>query len=951
MEHPEDLGKTADDELPASIWQREDIKLLQKETTASTWALFQCGYGSDSGLAVATSSKPTRLFSTLTAAYNEPFSSWPVFDSDNWYLGPLPKACPHSGHKPLLGVDPISGKFRTSPAASYPPSMCDKIAKLIIRSVLDKRLKVGSNDEPANLPGTSPGTSPVLNTDFPPLHPMIPLDKNDDDTEPPAKHNDGDQFVDQGDEATSEEDEDGVRRVKKNERPGGLGPPLRTWWAGKDKEFHDGFGLTSANRWHPSMRGITDNFEQSQFCATLSELVKQHTLKFFPDLKMAVYKLALGKFESSPITEDQIQALREDWFKLLPRPRLAAEVPENQPFFLNAIGQTLRLMGDADDRIIDLSTDSYVNGVPVGMNCKMPRTPAIFNRKVRWRKYDVTDECLDMLNYKSATEAEEDLENQFKEEEALGMMFPVTLAVAKQMYPGKLLRIAAQGAIRKSDNSYRPIHDATHGVCVNNSIKPRDQLSMPGPAEAAASMQISREDFPGVHFSIAADISKAHRRVKRKQADWGLLACRAKLPKEGETDIIWVNKVGTFGIGSIAYFWGRLASALGRLTMKLWFNECNWQFIFADDLHINCGGPFKFLNLLTTVVTWLMMGTPFAWKKFRGGITLDWCGYYLDYGKFQLGISEARIRWLTDFISKARSDGHVLIRALVEALGRMGFASQVLHWSKPFLSPLYAWTARVPDGTTLKIPVTIQCTLDFLLEQYTTGRTMTPCNCPEVFVRQLFRTDAKCEDDKIVLAGWWCANNSDTLEAPWFNLTLLPSDTPWLFKPGKGSSWASTSAEVLAVLVALHCFEPLLPKSKRTHAEIVLKAGADNTAAESLGAKGSSTKIPLVFVMMQLGVMLGKLQIRLEIQWRPRELNVEADDLTNLRTQSFCQDKQVKVSWSQLQFALLFKLVTHSESFHEEVQMNRKVSINDVFDSSRPKRKRKSRTFEKTKWG
>jgi hypothetical protein len=40
----------------------------------------------------------------------------------------------------------------------------------------------------------------------------------------------------------------------------------------------------------------------------------------------------------------------------------------------------------------------------------MPRAFAIFNRKVRWRKYDTTEECLDMLNYKSAIEAEEDLE-------------------------------------------------------------------------------------------------------------------------------------------------------------------------------------------------------------------------------------------------------------------------------------------------------------------------------------------------------------------------------------------------------------------------------------------------------------------------------------------------------------------------------------------------------------
>jgi len=958
LEHPEDLGRTLDDELPASIWQRDDVRTLYTNTSATTWALFQCDYGSESGLDVALSSKPTRLMSTLTAASSEPFSGWPLFDGDHRYLGPLPSHCPHSGHQPLLGIDPSSGTFRTGPAASYPPAMCDRIARLIIRSVLTKRLKEGEDDETPKTPPKktafiTESTKKTKNKSkvsfsFPPMQPTT--------TEEAEAHaetssdDDADTKEAGTQEVTSDEDEDGIRKIKKDERPGGLGPPLRTWWAGKDCEFHDGFGLTSPNRWHPSLRGLTDTSEQTQFCATLSELVKQHTLKIFPDLKMAVFKLALGKFTEPPVSEEQLTALRTDWFNLLPQPRLAAEVPEYQPFFLHAIGQTLRLMGDADDRIIDVSSNSYVKGVPVGVGCKLPRTPAIFNRKTRWRKYDPSEECLDMKNYKSAVEAEEDLEKQFKEEEALGMMFPVTLAVAKQMFPGDTLRIAAQGAIKKDDNSYRPIHDATHGVCVNHAIKTRDQLSMPGPAEAAAAMEISREDYPGVHFSLAADISKAHRRVKHRSEDWGLLACRSKMPKEGEGDVIWINRVGTFGIGSIAYFWSRLAAALGRLTIKLWFNECIWQFIFADDLHINSGGPFKYLNLLTTVVTWLMMGTPFAWRKFRGGISLDWCGYYLDYQKFQIGLSESRVRWLTEFISKTLKDGHVLIRALTEALGRMGFASQVLYWSKPFLAPLYAWTARVPEGATLKIPVTIHCTLEFLLEQYTVGKTMTPCNSPEVSIKQLFRTDAKCEEHQITLAGWWCADTLSTKEAQWFCIVLSSSDVPWMFKPGKGSSWASTSAEVLAVLIALHCFKHLLPKSVRTHTEVVLKIGTDNKAAEALGIKRSSTKIPLTFVMMQLGVTLGMLQMRLDIQWRPRELNTEADDLTNQRLKSFDLDRKIQVEWSDLPFSLLFKLVSHTKSFQEEIQTNRALTSN-AEGGSKPKFKRKRRTYEKTKWG
>ena len=73
--------------------------------------------------------------------------------------------------------------------------------------------------------------------------------------------------------------------------------------------------------------------------------------------------------------------------------------------------------------------------------------------------------------------------------------------------------------------------------------------------------------------------------------------------------------------------------------------------------------------------------------------------------------------------------------------------------------------------------------------------------------------------------------------------------------------------------------------------------------------------------------------------------------MTNLRTQEFSPEKRVKVEWAQVPLNLLFKLVTHSEAFHEEVQTNRRLSKHNVVDSSRHRIKRKRKTFEKTKWG
>eukprot|EP00973_Karenia_brevis_P049862 6923828-Karenia_brevis.AAC.1 len=53
---------------------------------------------------------------------------------------------------------------------------------------------------------------------------------------------------------TSDEDEDGERRVKRGEKDGGTGGCLMVIGCGKRKPSHDGCGLSSPGRWQPSRR-------------------------------------------------------------------------------------------------------------------------------------------------------------------------------------------------------------------------------------------------------------------------------------------------------------------------------------------------------------------------------------------------------------------------------------------------------------------------------------------------------------------------------------------------------------------------------------------------------------------------------------------------------------------------------------------------------------------------
>ncbi len=220
---------------------------------------------------------------------------------------------------------------------------------------------------------------------------------------------------------------------------------------------------------------------------------------------------------------------------------------------------------------------------------------------------------------------------------------------------------------------------------------------MPNAGEARSVMQISAQQRPGPHLHLLADVKKAHRRYLHRQEDWGLMGCRSR----DSSDTVWLNRVGTFGFGAAAYWFGRLASGVHRAA--LWFfcegGDSDWIFalLFADDLDAQAHGRHMRSNLVFMLFVWAMMGTPFSWGKCRGGLEVEWIGYLLDYSRFQIGISESRCRWLTNWIKLTLSNDVVLVRAMAEALGRLGYCAGVLEWCRPFLAPIYSWCAAAPS--------------------------------------------------------------------------------------------------------------------------------------------------------------------------------------------------------------------------------------------------------------
>ena len=897
VEHPEYLGAVGN-ERPASVWQLDEMRQMVLDTGATTWAVFQCQYG---GL----TPKPTRFVSDIHDAKKVKYNKWPSFSKDGQYVGPLPYSCGHRWHvKKLIGKSK-DGRFQTGPSAAYPPGLCVFLAQLIA-SVL----RSGGGELRMGQVSKSCGEVSEVDT------------QQEQCEHSERRHS----FATGGTVISTYTTSIGRKGVPFS---GECWTTHRVEWAGCETEFVDGFGLCSPNLFRPEQRGAFLGSEAKALVQNIHSLVVQFVSKEIGDVRDKAFRLAVGQFTASPFSQGAMDELRQSWSRLLPRPQSAVVIPEGQPFLLELMSQTLEIFGDPDWMILTTDKESFATGVPVGYGRPLPRVPSVFPERTKQSKLDESEYMAVAKNYRSAEENSKGLEDKFREDEALGLMFPTTMGVLQSMYPSQEILVAALGAIKKPDGSVRPLHDGTHFVQVNNNIEINDQLQYPGPQDTAGIIREVHESREAV-FTISADISAAHRRVKIRREDWRLLACRS----DTSSKVIWVNRVGTFGISSAPLWWSRLFSLVGRLVMRVLGQERLFQTVYVDDLHAAFLGDRKFLNLWVTLALYEALGTPFAYKKFSGGIDAQFVGYKLDYKMVALGINEKRGAWLLEFLASLKKDRYTVhMRRFAEFLGRLGFVSRVLCWMKPHLAPLYTWSAALDKGTVATMPKLVRLVCMYIEQQLMAKTFMYSCKRPRVIEGDLSRTDAKCETGKVTFGGYHLGDGR------WFSLSVSPSEAPYLFKANGDSQWASAPSELLAVMIALQLFGFLEDSAEREQFDLMVQGGTDNRSIEQMARKAATTRWPLVLVNMQLTDSMMKSGMRVVLKWRPRDENTVADDLTNERFDQVDMEKRVRMQWKEVKLDLLNKLRGAREEF-----LDRDSWV--FFDGVE-----KSAPFEKTSWG
>jgi hypothetical protein len=350
----------------------------------------------------------------------------------------------------------------------------------------------------------------------------------------------------------------------------GRGEPMGVGHGPRRRTLCDGAGLCSPGLWAPRER---PRLGHPRLLAIRAAIQRYVAARDSVDgwSERLFERLARGEVEDSPLPAAEMSSLAEYAMGLYDGDDAGGARPraEDQPQVvrIRLLQSILRDAADPDWR----GMDRFAAGIRLGVGRRMPRTPAVYARKTRWRIEEQAEaddwdprtvSGVWRENYKTAKAQKAEVRRQLDEHVEQGLAFRLSAGDARARYPA--LQVASLGAVVKEDDagqvtSVRLVLDGTNGIDLNRRIRQRDQDRCPTVADAR---RVQREQSRyGRVRGLAVDFKGAHRLPMVHPEDWKHQACRAE---EGDDADIYFYKCDVFGISSIAYYWSRLGGAAVR---------------------------------------------------------------------------------------------------------------------------------------------------------------------------------------------------------------------------------------------------------------------------------------------------------------------------------------------------------------------------------------------------
>ncbi len=705
--------------------------------------------------------------------------------------------------------------------------------------------------------------------------------------------------------------------------PRGEGDPL---WVGafeKRRPIIDGAGICSLGRWPPWRRPRPSARRLIEVRAMLIETVCSLESLAGVSAGEVFGRLARGEVAEDPFPAHLTQSMAERLMCVFDGHGIGARPqPEDreQPIRIRLLQALLREANDPDD----VGMTQFAKGVKIGVGIKMPRTPAVYLRKTRWRLAAQAEqqdgstlgyEAAWRDNYRPAVLHREELRRQLDEHVDRGMAIRLPAADAVTRFPN--LSVNSLNAVEKLGEkgeviSIRLVMDGTHGVSINPRIRTRDQDQSPiAPDVKRAQREQAVTRRP---VGLGVDVRDAHRLVQVHHSDWGLQVCRAEAGGD-----VYCYMCGVFGISSIGYFWSRIGGALVRAVHHVMTPEDElWLMLMADDLKLECTAPAPEIRIVAVLLFWVLLGVPISWHKIQGGDSISWIGYEVNLRELALGISAGRALWAVNWLRRMARDGLADIDDLRRGIGRLSFVVGALEWERPFMAPLYAFVALHPAGGHRHLPIYVRLVLNFLAQRI--GRRRSYPSAETRRRRQdAFRVDASARGDKIGVGGWYPVRDEagiiSTRCSPWFAVELDRSSAPWAYSRGHPYRTIAALEAVAALLAIKLCSSHLQHADDAT---LVVPGLSDNRGNRYALSKLQSTKFPLCGVLMELSCILEAANVRLALDWAPRELNAEADQLSNLDTRGFEETNRIDAGEALQNWHALDQIMSSGMEFQQQ---------------------------------
>ena len=205
-------------------------------------------------------------------------------------------------------------------------------------------------------------------------------------------------------------------------------------------------------------------------------------------------------------------------------------------------------------------------------------------------------------------------------------------------------------------------------------------------------------EFAGTASAFSIDIEAAHKTVRVREQDRGLLGLRTELP--GQPAKYYFYKVCPFGAVFSALWFARVGAFLVRvLHMLIWIRHMLGMYV--DDLIGSTDEQAVRMVATVTLAFCDIFGFPISWRKVQIGHSIDWIGWSFHFraGAVSVPISKRQKLCLGQ---RLLSSERILKQDLHPVLGFLQWLCQLYPASRPWMCSLYS-DLHTPLGTNYSV--------------------------------------------------------------------------------------------------------------------------------------------------------------------------------------------------------------------------------------------------------